>query len=158
MSFCCCLPLWKAAFPAEPDEDEAAKATRLEALAAAVEAAKAEVQQARGTEKQQCASRKSQVLSPALGLLVGVQCVQCVQCRLQRRRRLWRWKKRSKSLLAWRRRAAGRLEKARAALCWRSSSLWIFDSRSCSHQRPGPRAPSPRGDACGRSPGRVGGP
>jgi len=36
----------KAAFPAEPDEDEAAKATRLEALAAAVEAAKAEVQQA----------------------------------------------------------------------------------------------------------------
>ncbi|CAE7840485.1 Zc3h6 [Symbiodinium sp. KB8] len=36
----------KAAFPAVPDEDEAAKATRLEALAAAVEAAKAEVQQA----------------------------------------------------------------------------------------------------------------
>ena len=48
-----CLHLRKAAFPAVPDEDEAAKATRLEALAAAVEAAKAEVQQARGAEKQQ---------------------------------------------------------------------------------------------------------
>ena len=44
--------LWKAAFPAVPDEDEAAKATRLEALAAAVEAAKAEVHQAMGTKKQ----------------------------------------------------------------------------------------------------------
>ena len=36
----------QAAYPAAEDEDEAATAARLEAMAAAVEAAKAEVQQA----------------------------------------------------------------------------------------------------------------